>query len=658
MQRSSLLSSRVLALGLAISLAACGGSTDEPGGTGGSGGSGATGGVGGTGGAGGAGGTGGTEECTQPVIERLEPATGNVGTNVKVYGRCFAPTAAKNKVQFNGTASTAFGVSADGTRLDTSVPAGATTGPIFVFSDYGSGYVRTDGPTFTISDSKPVPTLNSVAPDHVTRGAGSTLLTLSGTGFFLDSRVVMDGEEVNSNYTSPTSMQVNVPATAFATVRTISFQVVNDPPGGGSSNAATFKVVAPINLVGAVAYAVNKVAVTFDQPVAGGVATDRRAWRVASGASTLSVTKAERSQSNNRVIHLTTSNQTPNYNYTVTVSDQVQSSQGGAIEQTQTSFRAFGSDPELVASYGADGCGAQGLSTPFGLTAANGKLYATEYTGQQVQIVDESGSFGGFLGNDGATMGLHTSDTASGLGCPSTGSTNANAFRFPRGAVAVAGNGELFVADTGNNRVFRFAASGALGTNLSGGTTWSSPVVLGFLDDRVWVANGDDKIYRVPTTGFSDPALFGPGTSAGAFAFGVGDGHVPAMAADAGRGILYITDPVNHRVQKFLDLSPRGWIGKGHNAFVTGAVDCLAQGTCAGTANGEFTFPRGVALDSSDAIWVIDEANGGRIQKFNDNGDHLRSTDLGFLPGGVAIDSEGFLWIADQDTNQLHKYRI
>ena len=649
----SLLSSRVLALGLACALAACGGGSsdnDPPAGNGGKGG------TGGTGGTDGGGGTGGTvEECKRPRIERLEPDTGVVGDRVLIHGSCFSPEKGKNSVQFNGTKSAVFEVSADGTQLATSVPSGATTGRVTVFTDYGSGPVRADGPTFTLSNNNPSPSLSSVTPDHVTVGTtGSVTVRLAGGGFFFGSEVLLDGEPITASFDSTTNLNATIPADRLGAVRTLTLQVRNAAPGGGTSATVQFRVVAKLNLVSALATAADKVQLTFDRPVNTSMATSRDNYRIAAGASTLTVRSAARLQDTRKVV-LTTSTQSRNLNYAVTVADNFESQEGGVIDVRQTAFRSFGSDPEPAGTYGRTGCGNAGFSTPAGVSVKGTRVYVTELTGHQVQIVDLQGAFAGFVGNDGTSLGLHTDAGSNALGCPGSGASD-RAFSFPRGGVAVDTGGDFYVADTGNDRVFRFGSAGAYQGTHGTGITWQSPVVLGFSGGTVWVANDDNKIYRVPPSGNAAPPLFGPGIGPGQFAFGLGDGRVPAMAETG--NVHFVSDPNNHRVHKFIDLVARGWIGKGHTGFVTGPVDCLANGTCAGGGNGEFTFPSGVAIDATGALWVVDEANGGRLQKFTQDGAFVSSVNLGYMPGGVAVDSDGYLWIADQDADALHRYRI
>ena len=673
MQRSILLSSRAFALGLALLLAACGGSADGGGGSAGSGGTGGTGGTGGSGGTGGDGGTGGSggEEplpCTQPIIDRLEPAEGFVGTQVKIFGRCFSDLAAKNKVAFNNVTSSVLGASADGTQLSTSVPSGAVTGPISVSTDYGQGFVRTDGPEFTVTTDAPPPAINSISPSAVTAGAGDTQVTINGSGFVFRSKAQVDGEPVDTIQTSPTSLKVTIPAAALATARSVAISVYNSPPGGGTSGVVNLEVVPSLNVVSATAIAVNKVVVFFDRNVSFSSIRDKDDWHVAYGATSLTVYKVERvGQANNRAL-LTTGSQVPNRSYTVSAPGGATSQQGGALGTRTATFRAWRSDPELLGTFGGTaGCDAGTLQKPSGIGTAGGMLYVTEEDGQQVQLITATdGTFAGFLGNDGTGPGLHDGDAVA-VGCPDTGSNAAESFAFPRGGVVVDGTGARWIADTGNDRVFRFDADGSFLETVTRGLTWQSPVVLGVAGNYVWVANGDNRIYPVPASGLNGNPLFGAGINAGQFDFDLAGGGTPGFASYFQE--RFVADPGNHRVQKFLDESPQGWIGKGRTSFGSPAdclVDTAGEGSsdCAGTADGEFTNPSGLAMDQSGNLWVIDDADAdgdghpGRVQKFSRDGTFLHSFNLDYLPGGIAVDGEGFLWIADQTNDSVHKYGI
>jgi DNA-binding beta-propeller fold protein YncE len=81
-----------------------------------------------------------------------------------------------------------------------------------------------------------------------------------------------------------------------------------------------------------------------------------------------------------------------------------------------------------------------------------------------------------------------------------------------------------------------------------------------------------------------------------------------------------------------------------------------------GTADGQFSFPFGVAVDSSGNVYVADWGN-DRIQKFNSNGTFItkwgsRGNADGQLsdPNGVAVDSSGNVYVADWGNDRIQKF--
>ncbi len=81
-----------------------------------------------------------------PVITSIEPLSGKVGTTVIITGTDFSTTPGLNIVSFNGTEANVTASTA--TTITTTVPAGATTGPVTVTVDGES-----NGIVFTVVDA-------------------------------------------------------------------------------------------------------------------------------------------------------------------------------------------------------------------------------------------------------------------------------------------------------------------------------------------------------------------------------------------------------------------------------------------------------------------------------------------------------------------------
>ena len=81
-----------------------------------------------------------------------------------------------------------------------------------------------------------------------------------------------------------------------------------------------------------------------------------------------------------------------------------------------------------------------------------------------------------------------------------------------------------------------------------------------------------------------------------------------------------------------------------------------------GRGDGQFRFPRGVAVDSTGNVYVADQGN-HRVQKFTSTGTFVTKwgTEGGgdgqfFYPGGVAVDSTGNVYVADEGNNRVQKF--
>jgi hypothetical protein len=149
------------------------------------------------------------------------PIFGPVGTGVTITGTAFTGATA---VSFNGVAAT-FTVSPSGT-ITTTVPAGATTGPITVTTP-GSGAIVTTT-RFTVT-----PAITSFAPAI---GAVGTGVTITGTNFTGATTVSFGGRAATFTVSNSGTITATVPAGA------ITGPIVVTTLDGTATSASSFTV--------------------------------------------------------------------------------------------------------------------------------------------------------------------------------------------------------------------------------------------------------------------------------------------------------------------------------------------------------------------------------------------------------------------------------
>ena len=244
------------------------------------------------------------------------------------------------------------------------------------------------------------------------------------------------------------------------------------------------------------------------------------------------------------------------------------------------------------------------------------------------------------------------------------------------------GAGNLYIADTSNNRIRKVdtagvittvAGSGTYGFSGDGGAATSARLSFpyGVTPDgagNLYIADTwNHRIRKVDTSG-NISTVAGSGTAG----FGGDGGSATATAArlnlpgsvvlDA-LGNLYIADRLNNRIRK---VDTAGVITTVAGSSTTGAFG----GDGGAATAGQLNTPAGVALDRSGNLYIADRDN-RRIRKVDTAG--VISTvagtgTLGFSgdggaataarlssPSGVVVDWAGNLYIADQDSHRIRK---
>jgi hypothetical protein len=94
--------------------------------------------------------------------------------------------------------------------------------------------------------NNPLPVLSSISPTSTTAGGSAFTLTLNGTGFLPSSTTSWNGTALQTTYVSSTQLTASVPASDIAQSGTAQATVTNPGPGGGTSSAQSFTVVAAV----------------------------------------------------------------------------------------------------------------------------------------------------------------------------------------------------------------------------------------------------------------------------------------------------------------------------------------------------------------------------------------------------------------------------
>jgi len=322
--------------------------------------------------------------------------------------------------------------------------------------------------------------------------------------------------------------------------------------------------------------------------------------------------------------------------------------------------------------YGFGGDGGPATSAQLSIPAsvavdASGNLFIADAANNRIRKVTPDGVISTVAGN--GTQGF------GGDGGPATSAQLSNPESV---AVDVAGN--LFIADTGNNRIrmvtpagviSTVAGSGSLGFGGDGGPATSAQLsgptsVAVDAVGNLFVADyGNSRIRKVTPAG-AISTVAGDGT------WGYGGDGGPATSAQLMRpwgvavdtaGDLFIADAENNRIRK---VTPAGMIstlaGVGWQGF---------GGDGGPASSAQLNEPMGLAVDAARNLYIAD-LNNNRIRKvtptgvistvagygtyggFNGDGGPATSAQL-YSPIGAAVDAMGNLFIADSQNCRIRR---
>ncbi len=292
---------------------------------------------------------------------------------------------------------------------------------------------------------------------------------------------------------------------------------------------------------------------------------------------------------------------------------------------TQGVINAQSGSPEFVKASG----GTCIVQTYGGLTTCSVKVtFTPQFPGLRtgaVQFLDGSGdvqSTAYLYGIGTAPVAAFSPGTTSLLSVSGLGSTPLNG---PRGPVSDAA-GNLFVADSLNNRIVKIAPGGAATVISTPGITLSAPtgVAIDGAGNLYIADSGNGRVVKLSAQGLTS----------------VMDTNSLALSANYsvavdGLGNVYTSDATNNRVLIFPN------IGTAHVLATTGVT--------LGTAYG-------VAADGNGNVFIADDSN-SRIVKVNNGTGTVFST--GSLspallnPESVAVDTVGNVYVSDTGNNRM-----
>jgi len=290
----------------------------------------------------------------------------------------------------------------------------------------------------------------------------------------------------------------------------------------------------------------------------------------------------------------------------------------------------------------------------------NGSLSAASFFSPRDVLTDSSGNLyvadsGNYLIRKITADGTVTTFAGSGVTGSADGLGTKASFTLPLG-MAIDSTGNIYVADS--NRIRKISSNGNVGTLASTGITGACAVAVDS-SQNVFVADCQaNKILKITSLGITS-IFAGSGLSGSANGQGTAASfNYPSGVSLDSNGNLFVADQNNFLIRK---ITPAGSVTTFAGSGVQGGVD-------GERGSASFYNPVRMTIRNDGTIYLVDGV-GNKIRQITPSGavTTLAGTgrpgnDNGFLlsatfnnPRGIAVDSSNNIYIADSSNNTVRK---